>query len=161
MQPMSEVNIYMFFYFVIFVACGVFVCVNVIVGMLVQHMIHFGSLSELLASTTKPAYKKPKVTLDKGETSASVCSYLKADLVFQFKMTFLPATESFRLETGWFCTKSCVWKDGLRSVCCVHHNANVRSLQRWGRIVQCFDLHWLGSMHSTDHRNRSPRIWIP
>lgn len=65
---MKEVNIYMFFYFVIFVACGVFVCVNVIVGMIVQHMLHFGSLSEMFYTKTDSGESTP----DKDETTDSV-----------------------------------------------------------------------------------------
>lgn len=66
---MKEVNIYMFFYFVIFVACGVFVCVNVIVGMIVQHMLHFGSLTEMFDQTKTDSGQS---TPDKDETTGSV-----------------------------------------------------------------------------------------
>lgn len=47
MQPIQETNVYMFLYFVIFIVCGVFLCLNVLVGILVQHMLHVASLSDL------------------------------------------------------------------------------------------------------------------
>lgn len=61
----------MFFYFVIFIACGVFVCVNVIVGMLVQHIIHFGSLTELFDQTKTTSGESGEKS-DKDDTSDEV-----------------------------------------------------------------------------------------
>ncbi|KAG4067544.1 hypothetical protein HA402_005316 [Bradysia odoriphaga] len=72
-QPIDEVNIYMFFYFVIFVVCGVFVCTNVIVGMLVQHMMRFGSLTELLEGSKS----KSDESNDKDESTDQNPSYSK------------------------------------------------------------------------------------
>lgn len=61
----------MFLFFVMFVVCGVFVCLNVIVGMLVQHMLHFGSLCEML-NRSKMSPAKSVEDLNKDETSDSV-----------------------------------------------------------------------------------------
>ncbi|KAJ6641281.1 Sodium channel protein PaFPC1 [Pseudolycoriella hygida] len=68
--PIKETNIYMFFYFVVFIACCVFVCVNVIVGMLLQHMLHFGSLCQLL-NKDKAESEEPTATTDATDPSPS------------------------------------------------------------------------------------------
>lgn len=58
-QPLDESNLYMFSYFVIFIILGVFVCANLIVGILVKHILNAGNLSVEFNSSKKP---KPEVT---------------------------------------------------------------------------------------------------
>lgn len=64
----------MFLYFVIFAVCCVFLCVNVLVGILVQHMLQFGSLSELFNQTKNTSEQSSDVP-DKDETIDSVHYY--------------------------------------------------------------------------------------
>lgn len=53
LQPLRDGNIYMFNYFVIFIVLGVFVCANLIVGILVKQILETGSLSDVLSPSNK------------------------------------------------------------------------------------------------------------
>lgn len=52
-QPLTDSNIYMFNYFVIFIVLGVFVCANLIVGILVKQILVAGNLSGVFGSSKK------------------------------------------------------------------------------------------------------------
>ncbi|XP_055311841.1 sodium channel protein para-like [Sitodiplosis mosellana] len=52
-QPLKDSNIYMFNYFVIFIVLGVFVCANLIIGILVRQILQRGNLSDLFSSSNK------------------------------------------------------------------------------------------------------------
>lgn len=52
-QPLRETNIYMFHYFVLFIIFGVFLCANLLIGILVKHILTTGILSDKFDSTKK------------------------------------------------------------------------------------------------------------
>lgn len=49
-QPLKEGNIYMFFYFVIFIVLGVFITANLIVGILIKQILSIGNLSDIFSA---------------------------------------------------------------------------------------------------------------
>lgn len=51
-QPELDTNLYMFNYFVVFVVVGVFVCANLLVGILIKQMLRDGSLTKSLKGST-------------------------------------------------------------------------------------------------------------
>lgn len=51
-QPLLDTNLYMFNYFVVFVVVGVFVCANLLVGILIKQMLRDGSLTKSLKGST-------------------------------------------------------------------------------------------------------------
>ncbi|XP_031630611.1 sodium channel protein para-like [Contarinia nasturtii] len=52
-QPLRDANLYMFLYFVIFIVFGVFICANLIIGILIKHILNVGNLSDAFGSSKK------------------------------------------------------------------------------------------------------------
>lgn len=50
-QPSRNVNPYMFIYFVLFIVFGVFICGNLVIGILLKQIQHVGSLAVALNSS--------------------------------------------------------------------------------------------------------------
>lgn len=64
-QPIREVNIYTFWYFVAFIVCGVFCVLNMIIGVIVAHINRTGRIAENFMSrgqiaTVELARSKPQ-----------------------------------------------------------------------------------------------------
>lgn len=112
MQPIREVNIYMFLYFVVFIVIGVFICANLIVGILVKQTLIAGPLSDLFPSSTKPAKSKPdhdNLISDNDENSPDE-TVRKCNKIF-VKQMYNSLLSTGSIKTGRFCSHKAIRMD--------------------------------------------------
>lgn len=57
-QPLREGNIYLFGYFVVFIVFGVFLCANLIIGILVKQILNTKTLNKAIESSSQSSRKR-------------------------------------------------------------------------------------------------------
>lgn len=86
-QPLREANIHMFGYFVVFIVFGVFLCANLIIGILVKQILSTKTLNKAIESSSKSTRKRSSQEINGSESEE-----VFFNLIF-FVKSFIPNFE--------------------------------------------------------------------